>query len=197
MQIKCIRACSLLWIPSGRNNRYIKKIVMETWIYSGSGFNLLNMMARTKVRKAELIPHGLIRMSYGSYHNFLVIFMNSGRNPIRWKRMRPKSACTKFCVNRAEYTQNQFGNRSLRATGPCSPTAIVSFFLFSFFNIFFHKLCAQLVFQKKLRTQLVVYIKSYAYNSSLKKKLYAQVILEIIVHTNCTDKFCMSPNLCL
>jgi hypothetical protein len=32
--------------------------------------------------------------------------------------------------------QNQSGNRSLRATGPCSPR-VLFFFFFSFFNIFF------------------------------------------------------------
>jgi hypothetical protein len=31
-----------------------------------------------------------IRIFYTSYHDFLVIFINSGRNLIRWKRMRPE-----------------------------------------------------------------------------------------------------------
>jgi hypothetical protein len=53
-----LRACSL---PSdsipGQNNRYIKKIMIETRLYSGSRFNLLIMIGRTRDRRAGLIPH--------------------------------------------------------------------------------------------------------------------------------------------
>jgi hypothetical protein len=62
-----------------------------------------------------------------------------------------------------------------------------SFLLSTFFLI--HKLCAQLIFvekvmhttrrlQKKLWTQLVV-----------REKIYAQVILQVIVHTSCMHRF--------
>jgi hypothetical protein len=44
-------------IQSGRNNRYIKKIVIETQIYSGSKINLLIMIGRTRDRRARLNPH--------------------------------------------------------------------------------------------------------------------------------------------
>jgi hypothetical protein len=32
--------------------------------------------------------------------------------------------------------------------------------------------------------------KSYAHNLSLEKKIYAQVILQVVVHTSCMHKFC-------
>jgi hypothetical protein len=44
-------------IQSGRNNRYIKKFVIETRIHSGLRFNLLIMISRTRDRRAGLIPH--------------------------------------------------------------------------------------------------------------------------------------------
>jgi hypothetical protein len=40
--------------------------------------------------------------------------------------------------------------------------------------------------RKKLCVQLIV-----------EEKMYAQVNLQTIVHTNCTEQFCVSPNLCL
>jgi hypothetical protein len=49
-----VRFCG---IQSRRNNRYIKKFVMETRIHSGLRFNLLIMIGRTRDRRAGLIPH--------------------------------------------------------------------------------------------------------------------------------------------
>jgi hypothetical protein len=32
-------------------------------------------------------------------------------------------------------------------------------------------------------------MKNYAHNLSLERKIYAQVILQLVVHTSCTHKF--------
>lgn len=40
-------------IPSGRNSRYIKKIMIEAHIYSGSRNNLLFMISRTKTEESD------------------------------------------------------------------------------------------------------------------------------------------------
>jgi hypothetical protein len=44
-------------IQSGRNNKCMKKIMIWTWIYSGSKINLPIMIGRTRDRRAGLIPH--------------------------------------------------------------------------------------------------------------------------------------------
>jgi hypothetical protein len=44
-------------IQSGRNNRYIKKFVIETRIHFGLRFNLLIMIGSTRDRRARLISH--------------------------------------------------------------------------------------------------------------------------------------------
>jgi hypothetical protein len=90
--------------------------------------------------------------------------------------------------------KNQSGNRSPGATGAASDRergpalshvrrphqlSLFYFFLHLILFSFFHKLCAH-----------IVYLKSYVRNLSLKYKLYAQVILQIIVHTSCMHKLC-------
>jgi hypothetical protein len=71
-------------IQSGRNNRYIKKIVIETRIYSWSRFNLLIMIGRTRDRRAGLDPHlltsGLIPslLVHLSWVNSFLVRNNSG-----------------------------------------------------------------------------------------------------------------------
>jgi hypothetical protein len=68
---------------------------------------LLIMIGRTRDTKSRIgstpldqwiasKPFGVSIMSkfivdpeYTSYHDFLIIFINSGRNLFRWKRMRP------------------------------------------------------------------------------------------------------------
>jgi hypothetical protein len=57
--IVALPARSLAWVqaqPSGQNNRYIKKFKIEIQIHSGSRFNLLIMIGRTRARRARLIP---------------------------------------------------------------------------------------------------------------------------------------------
>jgi uncharacterized membrane protein YraQ (UPF0718 family) len=99
------------------NEKYYRKDTIETQIYSGSRSNLLIMISITRNQRARLIPHlltsGLIlsllmsipwvnwfptRNKYRShivaimifiYHDFFVIFINSGRNPIPWRRTNP------------------------------------------------------------------------------------------------------------
>jgi hypothetical protein len=44
-------------IQSGRNNMYIKKIVIDTRIYSGSKFNSLTIIGRIRDRRAGLNPY--------------------------------------------------------------------------------------------------------------------------------------------
>jgi hypothetical protein len=44
-------------IQSGRNNKYMKKIMIRTRIYSGSKINLPIIIGRTRDRRAGLIPH--------------------------------------------------------------------------------------------------------------------------------------------
>jgi hypothetical protein len=81
---------------------------------------------------------------------------------------------------------------------PPAPPRGVFFFIFFFSsfllltNFLIHKLGAQLILWNKLCTQLDIYRKSYAHNLSLKKKIYAQVILRVVVHISCTHKFCAS-----
>jgi hypothetical protein len=52
-----------------------------------------------------------------------------------------------------------------------------------------YNLCVQLIFMEKLCTQLDVYRKNYAYNLLLEKKIYTQVIFQVVMHTSCTHKF--------
>jgi hypothetical protein len=51
-----------------------------------------------------------------------------------------------------------------------------------------HKLCAQLVEISYAHNS--TFKKNYAHNLSLERKIYAQVILQLVVHTSCTHKFC-------
>jgi hypothetical protein len=44
-------------IQSGRNNKFMKKIVIWTRIYSGSKIILLIMIGRTKDRRVGLVSH--------------------------------------------------------------------------------------------------------------------------------------------
>jgi hypothetical protein len=44
-------------IQFGRNNKCMKKIMIWTWIYSGSKINLPIMIGRTRDRRAGLVPH--------------------------------------------------------------------------------------------------------------------------------------------
>jgi hypothetical protein len=44
-------------IQSDQNNRYIKKIMIDTRIYCGSKFNLVIMIGRTRDRRVGLNPH--------------------------------------------------------------------------------------------------------------------------------------------
>jgi hypothetical protein len=41
-------------IQSDRNNKCVKKIMIETWIYSGSRINLLIMIGRTRDTKSRI-----------------------------------------------------------------------------------------------------------------------------------------------
>jgi hypothetical protein len=51
---------------------------------------------------------------------------------------------------------------------------------------FKEKLCTQVVVSEKIYTQVVV-----------SEKIYTQVILKVVMHTNCTHKFCSNQTLCL
>jgi hypothetical protein len=52
-----------------------------------------------------------------------------------------------------------------------------------------------------------LYEKSYAHNSKfteklctqvvVREKIYTQVILQVVMHTSCTHKFCSNQTLCL
>jgi hypothetical protein len=52
------------WIQSVWNNIYIKKIMIETQIHSGSRINILTLIGRTRDRRVELIPSLLVYISW-------------------------------------------------------------------------------------------------------------------------------------
>jgi hypothetical protein len=73
-------------------------------------------------------------------------------------------------------------------------------FLFKFLlsTIFLiYKLCVQLIFMEKVMHTNRSFTEKLCTQVVVSEKIYTQVILQVVMHTSCTHKFCSNQTLCL
>jgi hypothetical protein len=92
------------------------------------------------------------------------------------------------------------GGRSKRPRRPSPAPVSFFYFLFKFLlsTIFLiYKLRVQLIFMEKVMHTNRSFTEKLCTQVVVREKIYTQVILQVVMHTSCTHKFCSNQTLCL